>query len=259
MTRTRCWRVESMTFGLVKGEHSRPKYKSELNVIQQSQITWPTMFLKESVQSVQSLSHVWQFATPWTAAHQASLFITNSGSLLRLMSLELVLPSNHLILCCSLLLPPSFFPRFRVFSKESVLHIRWLEYWSSIFSISPSNENSGLISFGIDWLDLLAVQGTLKSLLQYHSSKASILWHSAFFIIELSHPYMTTGKTIDLSRWTFVGKVMSLFFNMLHRLVIAFLSRSKHVLNSWLQSPSAVILEPQKIVYHCFPIPDTLW
>ena len=157
------------------------------------------------------------------------------------------MPSNHLTLCHSLLLLlPSIFPSIRVFSNESVLHIRWPKYWSLNFSISPSNEYSGLISFRMDELDLLAVQGTLRSLLQHHSSKASILWHSAFFIIQLSHPYMTTGKTIALIRWIFVGKVMSLLFNMLSRLVIAFLRRSKHLLISWLQSPSAVILEPQK-------------
>ena len=165
--------------------------------------------------------------TPWTAARQASLSITNSWSLLKLMSIELVMPSNHLILCCPLLLLPSIFPSIRVFSNESVLHIRWPKYWSFSFNIRPSNEYSGLISFKMDWLDLLAVQGTLKSLLQYHSSKASILRCSAFFIVQLSHPYMTTGKTIALTRWTFVGKVMSLFFNMLSRLVIVFLSRSK--------------------------------
>ena len=167
------------------------------------------------------------------------------------------MPSNHLILCCPLLLPPSIFPSIRVFSNESVLHIRWPEYWSFSFSISPSNEHPGLISFRMDWLDLLAVQGTLKSLLQHHSSKASILWHSVFFIVQFSHPYMTTGETIALTRWTFVGKVVSLLFNMLSWLVIAFLPRSKHLLISWLQSPSAMTLEPKKIVshcFHCFPI-----
>ena len=148
-------------------------------------------------------------ATPWTAAHQASLSFTISWSLLRFMSIELVTLSNHLILCCPLLLLPSIFPRIRVFSNESVLHIRWPKYWNFNFSISPSNEYSGLISFRIDWFDLLAVQVTLKSFLQHHSSKASILWHSAFFTVQLSHPYMTTGKTIALTRWTLVGKVMS--------------------------------------------------
>ena len=157
------------------------------------------------------------------------------------------MPSNHLILCCPLLLLPSIFPSIRVFSNESVLHIRWAEYWSFSFSISPSNQYSGLISFRMDWLDLLAVQRTLKSLLQHHGSKASILWCSALFIVQLSHPYMTTGKTIALTRWTFLGKVMSLLFNMLSRLVIAFLPGSNHLLISWLQSPSAVILEPPKI------------
>ena len=156
------------------------------------------------------------------------------------------MPSNHLILCCPLLLLPSIFPSIRVSSNQSVLCIRWPKYWSFSFSISPSIEYSGLISFRMDWLDLLAVQGTPKSLLQHHSSKASILWHSAFFIVQLSHPYMTTGKTIALTRWTFVGKVMSLLFNMLSRLVIAFLPRSKRLLVSWLQLPSAVILEPKK-------------
>ena len=158
--------------------------------------------------------------TPWTAAHQASLSITNSWSLLKLMSIELVTPSHHLILCCPLLLPSSIFPSIRVFSKESVLHIRWPKYWNFSFRISPSNEYSGLISFRMDWLDLLAVQGTLKSLLQHYSSKASILWHSALFIVQLSHPHMTSGKTIALTRQTFVGKVMSLLFNMLSRFVI---------------------------------------
>ena len=154
------------------------------------------------------------------------------------------MPSNHLILYHPLLLPPSIFPNIRVFSNESVLRIRWPKYWCFSFSISPSNEYSGLISFSMDWLDLLAVQGILKSLLQHHSSKASILRCSAFFIVQLSHPYMTTGKTIALTRWTFVSKVMSLFFNMLSRLVIAFLPRNKHLLISWLKSPSTVILEP---------------
>ena len=150
-------------------------------------------------------------ATSWTAARQASLSITNSWSLLKLMSIELVMPSNHLILCRLLILPPSIFPSIRVFSNESILHIRWPKYWSFSFTIGPSNEYSGLISFTIDWFALLAVQGTLKSLL-HHSSKTSILWHSAFFMVQLSYPYMTTGKTIALTRWTFVGKVMSLLF-----------------------------------------------
>ena len=157
------------------------------------------------------------------------------------------MPSNHLILCCPLLLLPSIFPNIRIFSNESALHIRWQKYWSFRFNISPSNEHPGLISFRMDWLDQLSVQGTLKSLLQHHTSKASILMCSAFFTVQLSHPYMTTGKTIALTRRTFVGKVISLLFNMLSRLVITFLSRSKHLLISWLQSPSAVILEPRKI------------
>ena len=154
------------------------------------------------------------------------------------------MPSSHLILCHPLLLLPSIPPSIRVFPSESGLCIRWPKYWSFSFNISPSNEHPGLISFRMDWLDLLAVQGTLKSLLQHHSSKAAILEHSAFFIVQLPHPYMTTGKTRALTRWTFVGKVMSLFFNMLSRLVITFLPRSKHLLVSWLQSPSPVILEP---------------
>ena len=197
--------------------------------------------------AVQSLCCVWLFVTPWTAASQASLFITNSQSLLKLMSIELVMPSNRLILCYPLLLLPAILPSIRVFSSESVLHIRWPKYWSFSFSISPFNDDSGLISFRIDWFNLLAVQENLKSLLQHQSSKASILQHSAFFRVQLSHPYMTTGKTIALTRWTFVGKVMSLLFNMLPRLVIAFLPRSKCLLISWLQSPSAVILEPPKM------------
>ena len=177
--------------------------------------------------SVQSLSHGQLLATPWTAACQASLFITNSWSLLKLMSSESVMPSNNLVFCRSpCLLLPSIFPSIRVFSNESALHIRWS------VSISPSNEYSGLISFRMDWFYLLAVQRTLKSLLQHHSSKASILWHSVFFMVQLSHPYMTIGKTISLTRWTFVDKVMSLLFNMLSRLVIAFLPRSKHLLIS---------------------------
>ena len=170
------------------------------------------------------------------------------------MSVESMMPSNHIILYHPLLFLPSIFPHIRVFSNESVLHIRWTKYWSFSFSfsISPSNEYSGLISFRMDWLDLLAVQGTLRSLLQHHSSKASILQCSAFFMVQLSHPHMTTGKTIALTRRTFVGKVMSLLFNMLSRFVITFLSRSKCLLISWLLSPSAVILEPKKIVWHCF-------
>ena len=174
--------------------------------------------------------------------------------LLKLMSIELVMPSNHFILCHPLLLP-SIFPSIKVFSMESVRRIKWSKYWSFSFSISSSNEYSGLISFRMDWLDLLAIQGTLKSLLQHHSSKASILQCLAFFIVQLSHPYMTTGKIIALTRWTFAGKVMSLPFNMLSMLVIAFLPRSKYLLISWLESTSAVILEdppPKKKVSHCF-------
>ena len=167
------------------------------------------------------------------------------------------MPSNHLILCHPLLLPTLIFPSIRVFSSESVLHIRWPKYWNFSFNISPFKECSGLISFRMAWLDLLAVQGTLKSLLQHHSSKASIVRNFAIFIVQLSHPYITTGKTIALTSRVFVSKVMSLLFNMLSRLVIAFLPRSKRLLISWLQSPSAVILQPKKIVCHCshcFPI-----
>ena len=183
----------------------------------------------------------------------ASLSITNSQSLVKLMSIESMMPSNHLILCRPLL-PPSVFPSIRVFSNESALHNRWPKYWSFSFNISPSNEHAGLISFRMDCLDLLAVQWTLKSLLQHRSSKASILWHSAFFIVQLSHPYKTTGKTKALTRWTFVGKVMSLLFNMLSMLVITFLPRSKRLLISWMHSPSAMILKPQKIKSDTCPL-----
>ena len=209
-------------------------------------------FLPSQFSSVQSLICVRLFATPWIAALQASLSITNSQSSLKLMSIRSVMPSSHLIHCHPLLLLPPIPPSIRVFSNESTLHMRWPKYWSFSFSISPFNEHPGLISFRMDWLDLLAVQGTLKSLLQHHSSKALILWHSAFFIVQLSHPYMTTGKTIALTRWTFVGKVMSLLLNMQSRLVITFLSRSKHLLiplgyfkaNTWRRKwqPTPVLL-----------------
>ena len=182
-------------------------------------------------------------------------------SLLKLMSIESVIWSSHPILCCPLLLLPSVFHSIKVFSSESVLRIRWPKYWSFSFSISPSNEYSGLIFLRIDWVDLPAVQGTLKTLLQHLSSKASILRHSAFFMVQLSHLYTTTGKTKAMTRWILVSKVMSLLFNMFSRLVIAFLPRCKHLLTSWLQSPFAVILEPKKIVchcFHCFPI-DLPW
>ena len=189
--------------------------------------SWSFYSSRLRLSPVQSVSHVWLFATPWTAARQASLSFAISQSLLKLMSIESVRPTNHLVLCYPLLLLPSIFPSIRVFSNESVLHIRWPMYWSFSFNISPSNEYSGLISFRIDWLDLLVVQENLKSLLQYHSSKASILQHSAFFMVH--QPYMTIGKTIALTRQTFVSKVMSLLFNMLSRFVIALLPRSKHL------------------------------
>ena len=200
-------------------------------------------FLLGSLLSV-SRSVVSNSVTPWTAACQTSLSITNSQSLLKLMPIESVMPCNHLILCRPLLLLPLIFPSIRVFSNESVLCIRWPKYWCFSFNISPSNEYSGLISFRMDGLDLLAVQGTLRSLLQHHSSKASILLHSAFFIVKLSHPYMTPRKTIALTRWIFVDNIMSLLFNMLSRLVITSLPRSKCLLISWLKSLSEVILEP---------------
>jgi len=196
--------------------------------------------------SVQSLSHVRLLATPWITECQASLSITNTRSSPKLMYIGSAMSSSHLILFRPLLLLPPIPPSIRVFSNESSLHMRCPEYWSFSFSISPSNEHPRLISFRMDFLDLLAVQGTLKSLLQHHSPKTSILWHSAFFTVQLSHPYMTTGKTIALTRQTFVGKVISLLLNMLSRLVITFLPRSKRLLISWLQSPSAVILEPPK-------------
>ena len=187
------------------------------------------LLLNIGLSSVQSLSHVRFFATPWIAARQASLSITNSRSSLRLTSIESVMPSSHLILCRPLPLLPPIPPSIRIFSSESTLHMRWPKYWSFSLSIIPSKEIPGLISFRMDWLDLLAVQGTLKSLLQHHSSKASIVQCSAFFTVQLSYPYTTTGKTIALTRWTIVGQVMSLLFNMLSRLVITFLPRSKRL------------------------------
>ena len=196
--------------------------------------------------SVQSLNHVWLFATPWIAARQASLSIINSRSSLRLMSIESVMPSSHLILCHPFLLLATIPPSIRAFSNDSTLRMRWPKYWSFSFSIFPSKEHPGLISFRTDWLDLLVVQGTLRSILQHHSSKASILRHSAFFTVHLSHPYMTIGKTIALTRWTFVGKVISLLLNMLSRLVITFLPRSKHLLISWLPSPLQWFWSPKK-------------
>ena len=202
-------------------------------------------------QTVQLLSRVWLFATPWITAHQASLSITNSQSLLKPMSIKSVMPSNHLTLCRPLLLLPPVPPSIRVFSNESTLSIRWPKDWSFSFSISPSNEHSGLISFRMDWLDLLAVQGMLKSLLQHHSSKASIFRCSAFFIVQLSHPYMTTGKTVALTRQTFVGKVMSLLFNMLSKLVITFLPRSKRLYHGSYHLLLALRM-PQCTIYWAF-------
>ena len=199
-------------------------------------------------------SHIGLFPNPWTVAHQAFLSFTISQSWLKLISIESIMPSNHLILCRPLLLPPVFPMResIRVFYNELMLRIRWPKYWSFSFSISPSNEYSGLISFRIDWFDLLAVQGTLKSLLQHHNSKASILWHSAFFIVQLSHLYMTTGKTIALTIWTFVINVTSQLFNILSRFVIAFLLRSKCLLISWLQHRPQWFWSLRKKVCHCF-------
>ena len=220
-----------------------------LKVWIQLPIKWSCVSLRASevctVIFVQSLSCVRLFA--WNAACHASPSFTISQSLLKLTSTELIMPSNRLILYCPLILPPSNFPIIRVISNESALSIWWPKYWSFSFSISPSNEYSQLISFRIDWSDLLAVQGTLKSLLQHHSSKASILLHSAFFLVQLSHPYMTDGKTISLTIRTFVGKVMSLLFSTLSRFFIAFPPRSKHLLISSLQPLSIVILEPKKI------------
>ena len=233
------WRIDSLEKTLMLG-------KTEGRRRGRQRMGWLDA-ITNSISSVQSLSHVLLLMTPWTAARQASLSITNFQSPPKSMSTELVMPSNYLILCHPLLLLPSIFPSIRVFSNESTLWIRWPKYWSFSFKISPTNEKPGLISFRMDWLDLFAVQGSLKSLLQHHSSKASILLCSAFFIVQLSHPYMTTGKTKALTRQTFVDKVMPLLFNMLSRLVITFLPRSKRLLISWLQSPSAVILEPRKI------------
>ena len=212
---------------------------------------WDQMF-----RSHQSLSRVGFFATPWITARQAPLSITNSRSPPKLMSIESVMPSSHLILCLPLLLP-SILPDIRVFSNESALRNRWPKYWSYSFNITPSNEYSGLISFRMDWLNLLAVQGTLKSLLQHHSSKASILWQSAFFIVQLSHPYVTTGKTIALTRQTFVGKVMSLLFDMLSRLVITFLPRKASFNFRAAVTICSDFGAPQNKVchcFHCFPI-----
>ena len=230
---------------------SRQEYWSGLPFPSSGNLPNPGIKLSSPALPVDSLPSSVQFShsdwvTPWTAACQTFPSITNSWSSLKLMSIESVMPSNHLFLCHPLLPLPSIFPSIRVFSNESALHIRWPKYWSFSFNISVSNEYSGLIYFRMDWLDLLAVQGTLKTLLQHHSSKTSILWPSAFFIVQLSHPYLNTGKTIALTRQTFLDKVMSLLLNILSRLVITFLPRSKRLLISWLQSPSAVILEPPK-------------
>ena len=226
--------------------------------------TWkPRPFLKLFFKAVvlsssaQSLSCVRLFVTSWIAASQASVSITNTRTSHRLTSIESVMPSSHLILCHPFLLLPPIPPNIRVFSNETTFLMRWPKYWSFRISIISSKEHSDLISFRMDWLDPIAVQRTLKNLLQYHNSKASIFWCSAFFTVHLLHPYITTGKIIALTRWIFVGKVMSLLFNVLYRLGIIFLPRSKHLLISWLQSPSAVILEPQNKLrhcVHCFPI-----
>ena len=228
-----------------------PKIYIHLNV--HCSTIYNSQGIEPNFSSAQPLSRV----RLWPHGLQHTIAIANSQSLLKLMSIESVIPFNHCIHCHPLLLLPSIFPNIRVFSNESALHIRWPKYWSFSFNtsdlISPSNEYSGLISFRMDWLDPFAVQRTLESLLQHHSSKASILWHSAFFIVQLSHPYMTTGETTALIRWTFASKVMCLLFNMLSKLVIVFLTRSKCLLISWLQSPSAVILEPlQNKISHCF-------
>ena len=231
-------------WAMVHGVTKSQTWLNRLNMRTCNQIIVPSIWTSPNA-VVQSLSHVSLFATPWTAAHQASLSITNSRSLPKLMSIKSVMPFNHLILCWTLLLP-SIFPSIRVFSNESVLCIMWPKYWSFSFSISPSKDYSGLISFRIDWFDLLEVKGTLKSLLQHHSLKAWILRRSTFFKVQLSHPYMTIGETIALTIWTVVGKVISVLFNMLSRFDVAFLPRSKHLLISWLLSPSSVILEPKK-------------
>ena len=208
--------------------------------------------ISRNIVFVQSLSHVRLFATPWTAACQASLSFSISRSLLKLTSIESVRPSNHFALCHPLFLLRSVFPIIRVFSNELSLLMRWLKYWSVSFTISPSNEYSGLISFSTDWLDLLANQGTLKSLLQHHSSKASIHRSSTFFMVQLSNRYMTTGKTIALTIWTFVGRVIYLLFNTQSKFVIAFLPRSKHLLISWLPSQSSVSGAQENKIFHCF-------
>ena len=239
----RVWREESGNSQLVEAVDTRGRYSPAFRQREGSaQFSAPAAAQEVISQAVQSFIPVWHFATSWTAARQASLSITVSRSLLKLMSIESLMPSNYLILCCPIFILPSIFPSIRVFSNESVLRIRWPKYWS----FNPSNDYSGLISFRIDWLDILAVQGTLKSLLQYHSSKASNLWCSTFFMVQLSYPSMTTGKTTALTRWTFVGKAISLLFNMLSRLVMAFFPRSKCPLISWLVTTCSDFGAPKK-------------
>jgi len=230
--------------GPLKYKHNHILGSDHFTAISPDHIWNTFLSLNISVSSVQSLSRVWLFATPWIAACQATLSITNSQSLLKLMSIESVMPSNHLILCRPLLLLSSIFPSIRAFSNESVLHIRWPEYWSISFNTSPSNEYSG---FPLGWTGWISLQSNGLSRVFSNNLKASVLQHLAFFIVQLSHPYMSTGKTIALTGWTSVGKVMSLLFNILSSLVITFLPRSKHLLISWLQSPSAVIMESKKI------------
>ena len=238
------WRREQQTTsGFLPWEPHEQHEKAKNRTLKDELPRAPNMLL--DISSVfQSLSRLRLFATPWIAACQASLSITNSRSSLKLTSIESVMPSSHFILCCPLLLLPPIPPSVRVFSNESTLRMKWPKYWSFSFSIILSKESPGLISFRMDWLDLLAIQGILKSLLQHHSSKVSILWCSALFILQLSHQHMSTGKTIAL---TFVSKVISLLFNTLSSIVITFLPRSKCLLISWLQSSSAVILHPKKI------------
>ena len=243
-----CVFSHSVVFNSLWSMDCSPPGFSVHEIFQARIVKWVAIWRKTQIcefSSVQSLSHVRLFVTPWIAARQASLSITNSRSSLRLTTIGLVMPSSHLILCRPLLLLPPIPPSIRVFSNESIIPMRWPKYWNFSFSIIPSKEIPGLVSFRMDWLEFLAVEGTLKSLFQHQSSKVSILQRSAFLTVQLSHPYMTTGKSIALTRWTLVGKVMSLLLNILSRLVITFFPRSKSLLISWLQSPSAVILEPK--------------